>query len=112
MAYGLQPTHEYVKFVRGTKVAFDALLNKAGEGIVITDLMGQGVDMVSGNYSRGAAGYYFKDGKFVHAVDEITIAGNLKDMFMNMDAIGKDIDERYKIATGSILIPNMTVSGQ
>ena len=74
--------------------------------------MGQGVDMVSGNYSRGAAGYYFKDGKFVHAVDEITIAGNLKDMFMNMDAIGKDIDERYKIKTGSILIPNMTVSGQ
>ena len=74
--------------------------------------MGQGVDMVSGNYSRGAAGYYFKEGKFVHAVDEITIAGNLKDMFMNMDAIGKDIDERYKIKTGSILIPNMTVSGQ
>lgn len=102
----------FISFGADREYDFDALLNKAGEGIVITDLMGQGMDMVSGNYSRGAAGYYFKDGKFVHAVDEITIAGNLKDMFMNMDAIGKDIDERYKIKTGSILIPNMTVSGQ
>lgn len=101
----------FISFGTDIEYAFDELLGKAGEGVVITDLMGQGVDMVSGNYSRGAAGYYFKDGKFVHAVDEITIAGNLKDMFMNMAAIGKDADERYKIRTGSILIPDMTVSG-
>ena len=73
--------------------------------------MGQGIDMVSGNYSRGAEGYYFKNGKFEHAVDGITIAGNIKDMFMNMSAMATDIDERMKIKTGSVLIPNLTVSG-
>lgn len=100
----------YISFKDGT-CSFDELLSKAGEGVVVTGLMGQGIDLVSGNYSRGAEGYYFKDGKFVHAVDGITIAGNLKDMFLNMEAMADDFDERYKIQTGSILIPDMTVSG-
>lgn len=100
----------YISFKDGT-CSFDELLSRAGEGVVVTGLMGQGIDLVSGNYSRGAEGYYFKDGKFVHAVDGITIAGNLKDMFLNMEAMADDYDERYKIQTGSIFIPNMTVSG-
>ena len=100
----------YISFKDGT-CSFDELLSKAGEGVVVTGLMGQGIDLVSGNYSRGAEGYYFKDGKFAHAVDGITIAGNLKDMFLNMEAMADDFDERYKIQTGSILIPDMTVSG-
>ncbi len=100
----------YISFKDAT-YSFDELLNKVGEGVVITGLMGQGIDLVSGNYSRGAEGYYFKDGKFVHAVDGITIAGNLKDMFLNMEAMADDFDERYKVQTGSIFIPDMTISG-
>ncbi|MBW7570852.1 MAG: metallopeptidase TldD-related protein [Succinivibrio sp.] len=101
----------YVNFDKERTMEFDDILACSGEGIVITDLMGQGIDIASGNYSRGAEGYYYKDGKFVHSVDGITIAGNLKDMFMNIEFIGKDIDLRQKIKTGSILIKNMTVSG-
>ncbi len=104
-------THNwFVSFNNGT-CSFDDLLKDAGEGVVITGLMGQGIDLVSGNYSRGAEGYYFKNGKFEHAVDGITIAGNLKDMFLNMEVMADDFDERYKVHSGSILIPNMTVSG-
>lgn len=90
---------------------FAALLAEAGEGIVVDELMGQGVDLTSGNYSRGAAGFYFKNGKREYAVSEITVAGNLKDMFMRMALIGTDRDPRYKLQCGSILIPGMTVSG-
>ena len=101
----------FVSFDKAHTYQFDDLLSSVNEGLVITDLMGQGIDMVSGNYSRGAEGYYFKNGKFEHAVDGITIAGNIKDMFMNMSAMATDIDERMKIKTGSVLIPNLTVSG-
>ncbi|MGN0916523.1 MAG: metalloprotease PmbA [Succinivibrio sp.] len=101
----------YVGFGKDHTCSFEELLLKAGEGIVVTDLMGQGVDLTSGNYSRGAEGFYFKDGKFVHAVDGITVAGNLKDMFMNMSAIADDADSRLKLQAGSVLIPGMAVSG-
>ncbi|MGN1282153.1 MAG: metalloprotease PmbA [Succinivibrio sp.] len=102
----------FVRFDDEHSLSFDDLLSSVGEGIVVTGLMGQGVDLTSGNYSRGAEGYYFKNGKFVHSVEGITIAGNLKDMFMNMQAVADDIDRRYKIQTGSVFIPDMTVSGQ
>ncbi len=92
-------------------VSFDDILKEAKQGLVIDSLMGQGVDLVSGNYSRGASGYFFKDGQRQHAVSQITIAGNLKDMFLDMSLMGNDVDPRYKIKTGSILIPKMTVSG-
>ncbi|MCR5536453.1 MAG: metalloprotease PmbA [Succinivibrio sp.] len=91
--------------------SFDELLQEAGEGIVVTSLMGQGVDIISGNYSRGATGYYFRNGQREHAVEEITIAGNLKEMFHNLALVGTDIDPRYKLKSGSLLIPDMTVSG-
>lgn len=91
---------------------FDEMLSSSKEGLVIDSLMGQGVDIVSGNYSRGASGYYFKNGKRVHAVSEITIAGNLKDMLLNLKYMANDIDPRFKIKTGSLLLPNMTVSGR
>lgn len=90
---------------------FDEMLREAGEGLVITDLMGQGVDLVSGNYSRGAAGFYFKNGEKVHPVEEITVAGNLKDMFLNLALVGSDRDPRTRLQCGSLLIPDMTVSG-
>ncbi len=103
--------HNWIIDFKGEKRSFKELLKDVGEGIVVTGLMGQGVDMVSGNYSRGAEGYYFKNGEFVHAVDGITIAGNLKDMFLNICAMADDVDERFKVKTGSLLIPNMAVSG-
>ncbi|MDO5351925.1 MAG: metalloprotease PmbA [Succinatimonas sp.] len=93
------------------QVSFEQMLADTSEGLVIDSLMGQGVDLISGNYSRGASGYYFKNGKRIHAVSEITIAGNLKDMFANLKAMADDIDPRFKIKTGSILLPKMTVSG-
>jgi len=103
--------HNWFIDFKGEKRSFKELLKDVGDGIVVTGLMGQGVDMVSGNYSRGAEGYYFKNGEFVHAVDGITIAGNLKDMFLNICAMADDVDERFKVKTGSLLIPNMSVSG-
>lgn len=95
----------------GHERSFDELLREAGEGLVITDVMGQGVDLVSGNYSRGANGYYFKNGQKVHAVEEITIASNLKDIFSGIALLGTDYDDRHKIKTGSILVENLSVSG-
>ena len=100
----------FIDFGENT-MSFEQMLDKVGEGLVIDSLMGQGIDLISGNYSRGASGYYFKNGKRVHAVSEITIAGNLKDMFLNLQAMATDIDPRYKIKTGSLLLPPMTVSG-
>ena len=87
------------------------LLAEMGEGLVVTELMGQGANTVTGDYSRGAAGYWVKDGAPAHAVHEITIAGNLKDIFRNIRAIGADIDRRGSIQTGSILIENLSIAG-
>lgn len=92
-------------------VDFEQLLKQAGTGLVIDSLMGQGINMVTGNYSRGASGYFFKDGERVHAVNEITIAANLKDMYASVACLGNDYDDRYSIKTGSVLLPAITVSG-
>lgn len=89
-----------------------ALLRKMGTGLLVTDLMGQGVNYVNGDYSRGAFGYWVENGVIVHPVEEITIAGNLKDMFQQIVAIGHDTLVRGTKETGSILIENMTVGGR
>lgn len=101
----------FVEFAPEEKCSFEELLKDAGEGLVVTELMGQGVDMVSGNYSRGASGYYFKNGVREYPVEEITIAGNLRDMFSSLAKCGTDVDERYKIHTGSLLLPDLVVAG-
>lgn len=90
---------------------FDGLLQSMGRGLVVTELLGQGVNYVTGDYSRGAAGYWVEDGRIVHPVEEITIAGNLKDMFLGIRAVGKDVYIRGGKQTGSILIERMTVAG-
>jgi PmbA protein len=95
----------------GRELPFGELLAKAGEGIVVEELMGQGTDLASGNYSHGAAGYYFKDGKKVHPVAGITIAGNLKDMFRHFEWMSDSFDPRYRVHTGAILVSGMMVSG-
>ncbi len=90
---------------------FDALLRGMGRGLVVTELMGQGVNTVTGDYSRGAAGFLVENGEIAHPVDGITIAGNLRGMFEAIEAVGGDIDPRSHIRTGSILLGRMTVAG-
>ena len=88
------------------------MLKTLGTGLLVTELMGQGVNVVNGDYSRGAAGFWVENGKIAYPVDEITIAGNLKDMFKSVVATGSDFDLRGSIKTGSILIEEMQISGQ
>jgi len=90
---------------------FDALLRKMGTGLLVTELLGHGLNMVTGDYSRGAAGFWVENGVIAYPVEEITIAGNLKDMFMGMVAIGTDVETRGSRRVGSILIDQMTVAG-
>lgn len=87
------------------------LLKEMGTGLLVTELLGQGVNYVTGDYSRGAAGYWVEKGVIQYPVHEITIAGNLKDMFRNIVAIGNDIAVRGSKQVGSILIESMTVAG-
>ncbi|RUO26662.1 metalloprotease PmbA [Aliidiomarina minuta] len=89
----------------------DALCKKMGTGLLVTELMGQGVNIVTGDYSRGAAGFWVENGEIQYPVSEITIAGNLKDMFANMVAMSNDIDKRHGVQAGSVLIEQMKVAG-
>lgn len=87
------------------------MLQEMGTGLLVTELMGHGINLVTGDYSRGAAGFWVEDGNIQYPVEEITIAGNLKDMLANLVSVGKDIDRRGNIRTGSIWLANMTVAG-
>lgn len=88
-----------------------ALLQEMGTGLLVTDLMGQGVNIITGDYSRGAFGFWIENGEIQYPVSEITIAGQLKDMFANIIAVGNDIEYRSNIQTGSILLEKMKISG-
>ncbi len=90
---------------------FEAMLRKMGTGLLVTELIGQGVNYVTGDYSRGAFGYWVQNGQIQHAVEEITIAGNLKDMFAQIVAVGTDAITRGSKTTGSILIERMSIAG-
>ncbi|MBZ1350430.1 metalloprotease PmbA [Alcaligenaceae bacterium LF4-65] len=89
----------------------DAMLRKMGTGLLVTELIGQGVNYVTGDYSRGAFGYWVQNGKIQHAVEEVTIAGNLKEMFAQIVAVGADTITRGSKTTGSILIERMAIAG-
>ncbi|WP_323018529.1 metalloprotease PmbA [Castellaniella sp.] len=90
----------------------DAMLRKMDTGLLVTELIGQGVNYVTGDYSRGAFGYWVQGGKIRHPVHEITIAGNLAEMFRQMVAVGADVHARGAKSTGSILIERMAVAGR
>ncbi len=90
----------------------DGLLKYMDTGLFVTELIGHGINMVTGDYSRGAAGFWVEGGEVQFPVEEITIAGNLKDMFMNLAAVGNDVDTRGNILTGSLLIEGMTLAGE
>ncbi|MBK1681229.1 metalloprotease PmbA [Rhodocyclus tenuis] len=90
---------------------FKGLLRKMDRGLLVTELLGQGINYVTGDYSRGAAGYWVENGEIVHAVDEITIAGNLRDIFRNIAAVGNDVVVRGSKQVGSLLIEEMKIAG-
>jgi PmbA protein len=87
------------------------MLERLGTGLFVTDLMGQGVNYVTGDYSRGASGFWVEKGVIAYPVEEITIAGNLGDMFKGIVAVGSDVIQRGSKRTGSILIDRMSVAG-
>ena len=89
----------------------ESMLRGMGRGLLVTELMGQGVNPITGDYSRGAAGFWVEGGRIAYPVDGITIAGNLKQVFAAIEAVGTDVDPRSHIRTGSILVGRMTVAG-
>ncbi len=91
---------------------FKAMLRKLDKGLLVTELMGQAVSGITGDYSRGAAGFWVENGEIQYPVSEITIAGNLKDMLRNMVSIGSDIETRSNIQCGSIILPEMKIAGE
>ncbi len=103
--------HNWLVDAQGHDGSFDAMLKTLGTGLLVTELMGQGVNVVNGDYSRGAAGFWVENGKIAYPVSEITIAGNLAQMFKGIVAVGSDVDMRGSIRTGSTLIDEMQVAG-
>jgi len=97
--------------VKANAGGFDELLQGMGTGLLATELMGQGVNPVTGDYSRGAAGFWVENGELAYPVDGVTIAGNLKDVFAGIRAVGSDVDRRSHIGIGSLLAGRMTVAG-
>jgi PmbA protein len=92
-------------------LALGELLAGMRTGLLITELMGQGVNGVTGDYSRGASGFWVEDGAIAYPVHEITVAGNLRTMYQQILAVGADVDRRGGLHTGSLLIEDMTIAG-
>jgi PmbA protein len=99
-------------FVRSSGPDFRGMLQKMRRGLLVTELLGQGVNLVTGDYSRGAAGYWVEGGEIRFPVEEITIAGNLRDIFKGVVAVGSDVLVRSGRSCGSILVENMTIAGE
>jgi PmbA protein len=91
---------------------FTGMLKRMGTGLVVTEVMGQGVSTITGDYSRGAAGFWVENGQIAYPVEEITIAANLRDMYAHIVAVGADVDHRSHLLTGSILLEQMTIAGE
>ena len=98
--------------LKDTAQSLEQILQQMGTGLLITELIGQGVNLLTGDYSRGAAGFWIENGQIVHPVEEITIAGNLNDMLQDIQAIGHDALPNQSSHVGSIMIGQMTVAGQ
>lgn len=98
--------------IKGQGLGFEDMLKKMGTGFLVTELMGQGVSSVTGDYSRGAAGFWVENGEIQYPVSEVTIAGNLKDMWSNLVTLGDDIELRSNIQCGSALLEAMKIAGE
>ena len=99
-------------YIQSTGQDFEQMLKDLGTGLLVTEVMGQGVNIVTGDYSRGAAGFWVENGQIQFPVSEITIASNLKEMFKQIVAVGNDVETRSQIQTGSILLESMKVAGE
>ena len=99
-------------FIESGEQDFDSLLKTMDRGLLVTDMIGFGVNQVTGDYSRGASGFWIENGEIQFPVEEITVAGNLTEMYKQILAVGSDVDTRGNTRTGSVLIENMTVAGQ
>lgn len=97
--------------VQGADGDLNAFISGMKQGLLVTQLMGQGVNPITGDYSRGASGFWIENGEIIHPVDEITIAGNLKDMLLGIEAIGTDVDHRSSVQCGTIHVGQMMVAG-
>ncbi|EGA71777.1 peptidase PmbA [Vibrio sinaloensis DSM 21326] len=99
-------------YVQSTGQSFEQMLKELGTGLLVTETMGQGVNIVTGDYSRGAAGFWVENGQIQYPVSEITIAGNLKEIFNQIVAVGSDVETRSQIQTGSILLESLKIAGE
>lgn len=102
----------YNLFISEPQMNFQQLLKTMNTGLLVTELIGQGVNLVTGDYSRGAFGYWVENGEIQYPVEEVTIAGNLKEMFLDIIATSDDIDRRGSVLTGSMLLQKMVVAGE
>ncbi len=98
--------------VQHTNQSFTDLLAMMGTGLLVTEVLGHGLNMVTGDYSRGAAGFWVENGELAYPVEEITVAGNLLDMYKNIISIANDVDPRGNVLTGSVLMDTMTIAGE
>ena len=94
-----------------TGESFEEILGNISKGFLVTEMLGMGVNGLTGDYSRGAAGFWIENGELAFPVDEVTIAGNLKDMFAHIKAVGTDKLARSSRQVGCLLIDGMTVAG-
>jgi PmbA protein len=97
--------------VSDTGVSYADLIEEMNTGFLVTELMGQGVNTVTGDYSRGASGFWVENGEIAYPVHEVTVAGNLRDMYKGIIAIATDLDCRGGIRSGSLLIDKVTIAG-
>ncbi|URJ23511.1 metalloprotease PmbA [Blochmannia endosymbiont of Camponotus sp. C-003] len=101
----------YNWYISHQNLSFIELIKNMQRGLIVTNIMGQGINITTGDYSRGVAGFWVENGDIQYPVNEVTIAGNLKDMFYNIDSIGHDIETRSHIHCGSVLISSMKIAG-
>jgi PmbA protein len=106
-------SHNLIVTPRGSTAGpgLPGMLKMLGKGLLVTEMMGQGVNPVTGDYSRGAAGFWVENGEIQFPVEEVTIAGNLLDMFKGIVAVGRDVLVRGSKQTGSILVDRLTIAG-
>lgn len=99
-------------FIEPGEQGLDSLILTMHTGLLVTDMIGFGVNQITGDYSRGASGFWVENGEIQYPVEEITVAGNLLEMYMQIVAVGNDVDTRGNTRTGSVLIENMTIAGE
>ena len=97
--------------IESGELDFAGVLKQMGTGLLVTELMGMGVNLVTGDYSRGAAGFWVEGGEIQYPVEEITVAGNLREMLQGIVTVANDVDLRGNVRSGSVLIENMTIGG-